>query len=343
MKLQQLRYVCEIVDSGLNVTRAASEMHTSQPGVSRHLKLLEEELGVQIFVRDQKRISSLTPVGESLYQVARRILRDVDNMRSIAEEYRSGEVGDFTVATSHTHARHSLPPVIQRFAVRYPKVRLRLRLGLVAQACRWVSAGEAHLSISTRPNEPFPDMTFLPYSELRRIVLTPIGHPLHEKADVTLQDISEYPIITYDTEFSARSQIDGAFNQAGLVPNVVLSAQDTDTMKTYVRSGLGIAIVASRVFSEATDPDLRAINAQHLFPSSHVTIGLRRYAYLPAYILDFIQMVAPNLPREQVLNAVDFSVRQSLARELRRTERLAAGAVGDGAPPGEGAGEGAGG
>lgn len=295
MKLQQLRYICEIVDRGLNVTRAATGMHTSQPGVSRHVRLLEEELGVQIFVRDQKKIASLTPVGESLFQVARRIMNDVENLRSIAAEFKAGEIGDFTVATSHTHARYSLPPVIEHFARRYPKVRLRLRQGLVPQVCRWVSSGDAHLSISTRPDEPVADVEFHRFGELRRLVLTLPRHPLLRKARVTLPDLAVYPIITYDREFKARRQIEEAFNKEGLEPNVVLSATDADTMKTYVQSGLGIAIVSDMTFSRKVDMRLRAIGVEHLFPSSDLVIGLRRDAYLPAYIREFIRLVAPNL------------------------------------------------
>lgn len=323
MKLQQLRYVCEIVEQGLNVTRAASEMHTSQPGVSRQVRLLEEELGVEIFQRDQKRIARLTPVGESLFGVAQRVMKDIESLRSIANEYRAGEAGDFTVATSHTHARHSLPPTIQRFASSYPKVRLRLRQGLVSQVCRWVTQGEAHISISTRPDEMFPDMTFLPFGDIRRIVLTLPKHPLLKRANVTLHDLVQYPIITYDHEFSARTQIEEAFRNEGLEPNIVLSATDTDTMKTYVQSGLGVAIVAELAYTRSMDPQLRAIGVQHLFPSSKVVIGLRRHAHLPAYMLDFIRLVAPNLQRDQILEAVNFSAR--LATRVSRGRSLPAG------------------
>ena len=305
MKLQQLRYVCEIVGRGLNLTRAARELHTSQPGISRHVRLLEEELGVQIFVRERKRITSLTPIGAAVFSLAKKIVNDVENIRKLTSDFVTGDVGDFVVATSHTHARYSLAPIIERFVKRYPKVRLRLRQGLLPQVCDWVRKGEADLSISTAPDEKYDEVVYLPYGELHRVVLALPDHPLIAKRTaITLKDLARHPIITYDHEFSARLQIEQAFLKKRLKPNIVLSATDTDTMKIYVQSGLGVAIMAHTAYSRQIDLGLRAVDARHLFPSSPVLIGLRRNIHLPAYLLHFVELVAPHLKRHQVIEAL---------------------------------------
>lgn len=304
MKLQQLTYLCAVVDSGLNVTHAARRLHTSQPGISRYVRMLEAELGVEIFVRDKKRIAGLTPVGHSIYAAARRALNETENVKRVVNEFLSGDVGDLTVATSHTHARYSLPSVIERFIKRFPRVRLRLRQGTLSQISKWVGAGEADISIAAPSSDSLPGLVFLPCSELHRIVLTKPGHPLLKSRKLTLEDLAAYPIITYDYEFSARSQIMRAFHRKRLNPNVVLSATDADTMKTYVQCGLGIAIVANTVFDKGRDRGLRAIDAGQLFESNPVYIGLRRNVHLPKYMLHFIELYAPHLSRAAIEQAV---------------------------------------
>lgn len=304
MKFQQLAYVCAIVDSGLNVTQAAKRLHTSQPGISRYVRMLESELGVEIFIRDKKRLAGLTPVGHSVYAAARRALNEAENVKRVVDEFLSGDVGDLTVATSHTHARYSLPAVIERFIERFPRVRLRLRQGALSQISNWVSTGEADISIAAPSPDALPGLVFLPCGELHRIVLTKPGHPLLKARKVTLEDLSSYPIITYDYEFSARSQIMRAFHRKRLVPNIVLSATDADTMKTYVQCGLGIAIMANTVFDTRSDRGLRAIDARHLFDSNPVYIGLRRNVHLPKYMLHFIELYAPNCSRAVIEQAV---------------------------------------
>ena len=304
MKLQQLTYVCAIVDSGLNVTHAAKRLHTSQPGISRYVKMLETELGADIFIRDKKRIAGLTPVGYSVYAAAKRALNETENVKRVVSEFLSGDVGDLTVATSHTHARYSLPSVIERFIERFPRVRLRLRQGNLNQISEWVSSGEADISIAAPSSETLPGLVFLRCAELHRVLLTKPGHPLLKARKVTLDAVAEYPIITYDYEFSARSQIMRAFQSQRLTPNIVLSATDADTMKTYVQCGLGIAIVANTVYDKRRDRGLKAIDAGHLFETNPVYIGLRRNVHLPNYMLHFIELYAPHLSRSDVEQAV---------------------------------------
>lgn len=304
MKLQQLTYVCAIVDNGLNVTHAAKRLHTSQPGISRYVRMLESELGVEIFIRDKKRIAGLTPVGHSVYAAARRALNETENVKRVVDEFLSADVGNLTVATSHTHARYSLPAVIERFIERFPRVRLRLRQGTLSQISSWASTGEADISIAAPSSDALPGLVFLPCGELHRVVLTKPGHPLLKVRKVTIEELSSYPIITYDYEFSARSQIMRAFHRKRLVPNIVLSATDADTMKTYVHCGLGIGIMANTAFDMRSDRGLRAIDARHLFESNPVYIGLRRNVHLPKYMLHFIELYAPHLSRAAVERVV---------------------------------------
>ncbi|MBI3069195.1 MAG: LysR family transcriptional regulator [Betaproteobacteria bacterium] len=305
MTLQQLRYLCRLVDCGLNISQAARTLHTSQPGVSRYLHLLEDELGLQLFVRDKKRIVGLTPAAQAIVAVCRRMVSDADNLEHIAKDYRAGDAGDLTVATFHTHARYTLPPVIERFTRRYPRVRLRLRQGYLSQIAHWVKNGEADLFVATAPSEPVPELVLLPCHELHRVILTPPGHPLLGRRRVALEDVAAYPVMTYDYESAARSQVMRAFHKKHLSPNVVVRATDADVMKTYVQRGVGIAIVAHTAYDRRQDSGLRAIDARHLFESSTVHIGLRRNAYLSNHMMHFIELVAPRLRRAQIESAVN--------------------------------------
>jgi len=304
MKLRQLAYLCAVVDCGLNITQAARQMHTSQPGLSRYIQLLESELKVKIFIRDGKKISALTGVGKEIYLGAKRIVNESKGLSRIASEQLSGYVGDLTIATAHTHARYTLPPVVERFIARYPKVRLRLRQGHPAQIIRWVAMGEADLFITATRVGRYPDLVLLPSHELYRVVLTKPRHPLLKCRDLTLDDVARYPIITYDFEFSAHSQIMEAFRSKRLTPNVVLSAVDADTMKTYVHCGLGNAIVAHTAYDRRRDAGLRCLDARHLFAPMTVYVGLRRYCDLPPYVLSFIELFSPKLTADIVRQEV---------------------------------------
>jgi len=304
MKLQQLAHLCAVVDCGLNITQAAKQLHTSQPGLSRSIQLLEAELKIRIFVRDAKKIAGLTSVGREIYLGAKRVLSESNGLVRTATEHLTGHLGDLTIATAHTHARYSLPPVIDRFIAHFPRVRLRLRQGHPSQIIRWVSTGEADLAITATHMNHYPELALLPSHELHRVVLTKPRHPLLKCRNLTLEDIAAFPVITYDFEFSAGLQIIEAFRAKGLTPNIVLSAVDADTMKTYVHCGLGIAIVAHTAFDPKQDAGLRCVDARHLFEPMTVYVGLRRNSDLPAYILSFIEFFAPELTPDIVRRSV---------------------------------------
>lgn len=295
MNLQQLRSAAEVAVQGLSITRAADRLNTSQPGVTRHLQLLEEELGTSLFVRQGKRIAGLTPAGQALIPIIERTLTGLDDLRRVAQEFSSGAEGELTVATVHTHARYLLPQAIRRFGQEFPRVRLRLRQGNRLQVATWVNHGEADFLISTAPAVAGPDLTYYPCYALHRVIVVPVGHPLDTGRPLTLEEVARYPIITYDREFAARDAIDHAFAERGLMANVVLSAIDADIMKTYVRTGFGIAILAHVTHDPVEDPDLRALNARHLFPSSMVHVGVRRGGVLGRHAAHLISLFAPQL------------------------------------------------
>ena len=295
MKLQQLRYLCEIVKQNLNLSRAADALHTSQPGISRQIQLLEQELGVEIFIRNGKRITSITPPGRAILETARKMLQDADNLKKIGEEFSDRESGGLIIATTHTQARYALPPVIKRFIERYPKIRLTLRQGSPVDISTWVSAGEADIAIATEAIEQFNELVMLPCYQWNRCVIVPPLHPLLKLKELTLESIAQYTIITYDFAFTGRSKINQAFESRGLKPNVVLTAIDSDVIKTYVEIGLGVGILAKIAFDPARDEKLRVIDAAHLFEPSTTRIGISRNNYIRNYVYDFIEMFAPHL------------------------------------------------
>ena len=305
MKLQQLRYLCEVANQDLNLSRAAKKLHTSQPGISRQIQLLENELGVEIFIRNGKRMASITPPGQTIVDIAEKILREENNLRSVGQEFTDKDVGSLTVATTHTQARYALPPTIRQFTTRYPKIKLTIRQGNPTQISKLVTSGEADVAIATEAIEFFHELVMLPCYQWNRCIITPPEHPLLSLREVSLEAIVKYPIITYDFAFTGRSKINQAFEARGLVPNVVLTALDADVIKTYVELGLGIGIVAQMAFDPNRDKHLRSIDAGHLFESSTTRIGIRKNSYLRGYVLDFIQMFSPQLNRTTVKKAMD--------------------------------------
>jgi LysR family cys regulon transcriptional activator len=304
MKLQQLRYLCEIARHKLNLSKAADALHTSQPGISRQIQLLEQELGVEIFTRNGKRITSITPPGRAILETARRMLQDADNLKRIGEEFSDKESGGLVIATTHTQARYALPPVIKRFIERYPKIRLTLRQGSPIEISTWVSSGEADIAIATEAIELFDELIMLPCYQWNRCIVVPPRHPLLQLKELTLESLAQYTIITYDFAFTGRSKINQAFESKGLRPNVVLTAIDADVIKTYVEIGLGVGILAKMAFDPARDKKLRAIDAAHLFEPSTTRIGISRNCYIRHYIYDFIEMFAPHLTAETVKRAL---------------------------------------
>ncbi|GAB1413865.1 MAG: hypothetical protein AMXMBFR31_27150 [Candidatus Desulfobacillus denitrificans] len=304
MNLQQLRYIFEVARSGLNVSEAAGALHTSQPGVSKQIRLLEEELGVDVFVRQGKRLTAVTDPGREVLKIAERLLRDLDNLRSVGQEFGAGESGTLTLATTHTQARYVLPPIIGEFMKRHPNVRVSLRQGSPTQVCEYVLAGEADIAIATEAIGEQNELVMLPCYQWNRCVIARPDHPILKAQPLTLEVIAKYPIVTYDFAFTGRSQINKAFAARGLTPNVALTAIDADIIKTYVALGLGIGIVAYMAFDPAADKGLRAVDAAHLFESATTRLGIRRNAWLRGYAYTFIELFAPHLTRKMVQSAL---------------------------------------
>jgi LysR family transcriptional regulator, cys regulon transcriptional activator len=304
MKLQQLRYICEVARHNLNLSNAAEALFTSQPGISKQIRSLEDELGVDIFVRHGKRVVAVTEPGKAILEIAQRVLKDVENLRQVGEEFTEEDNGHLTIATTHTQARYALPLVIQRFTKRYPGVRLSLRQGSPTQISELVTSGEADIAIATEAIELYEDLVMLPCYEWNRCVLVPPGHPLLKAKKLTLQEMASFPIITYDFAFTGRSKMNQAFADKGLTPNVVLTAIDADVIKTYVELGLGIGIVAMMAYDPKRDTHLRAMDASHLFEPSTTRIGIRKNSYLRGYTYEFIEMFAPHLTRKVVDDAM---------------------------------------
>ncbi len=304
MKLQQLRYICEVARQNLNLSNAAEALFTSQPGISKQIRSLEEELGVDIFVRHGKRVVAVTEPGKAILEIAQRMLKDVENLRQVGEEFTEEDNGHLTIATTHTQARYALPHVIQRFTKRYPGVRLSLRQGSPTQISELVTSGEADIAIATEAIELYEDLVMLPCYEWNRCVLVQSGHPLLKAKKLTLEAMASFPIITYDFAFTGRSRMNQAFADKGLTPNVVLTAIDADVIKTYVELGLGIGIVAMMAYDPKRDTHLRAMDASHLFEPSTTRIGIRKNSYLRGYTYEFIEMFAPHLTRKVVDDAM---------------------------------------
>ncbi|OGA05444.1 MAG: transcriptional regulator CysB [Betaproteobacteria bacterium RIFCSPLOWO2_02_64_14] len=300
MRLEQLRALREIVEQGCNVSRAAQALNAAQPALSRQLRSLERELGVAIFARNRKRLLGLTPPGAAIVEIARRMLDDAANLGKVVAEFAADSMGNLTVATTHTQARYALPAVIRRFAQRYPQVRLMLRQGNPAEIMELVRTGEADLCIGSDSAAASGELAFFACHELQRVVLVPRGHPLPGKRRLTLDALVQYPIITYDTPFIGRSRLVQAFRARGLTPNIVLSAADTDVIKAYVESGLGVAIIAGMAFNARRDRTLRAIDASHLFEPNTIYLGIRRNDFVRGYTFDFIELFAPHLKRADI-------------------------------------------
>lgn len=304
MKLQQLRYLCAIVRNNLNVTAASERLYTSQPGVSKQIRLLEDELGVQIFERTGKQLTGITPAGRAILEQAECALNSVDCIRQLAREFTDPGRGNLSIATTHTQARYALPPVIQGFRQLYPAVGLQMHQGNPEQISDMAASGVVDFAIATEAMEYFEDLVMMPCYSWNRAIIIPCGHPLLGMKSVTLHRLVEHPLLTYVFGFTGRSTLDKAFKSQKLNANVVFVATDADVIKTYVRLGFGVGIVAKMAYDPLIDTDLCAIDASHLFESSTTKIGFRRGMFLRNYHYDFIKLFSSHLTRDLVDAAV---------------------------------------
>ncbi len=304
MNFQQLRYVRETVRQGLNLSEAAAALHTSQPGVSKQIRLLEGELGVDIFVRNGKRIGALTEPGKAALAVIERLLQESENLRQVGREFRDQAAGTLTIATTHTQARYSLPRVVSAFKKRYPRVHLTLKQGSPPQLADMVVSGEADVAIATESLDEYPRLLALSGYQWHHCIVVPQRHPLLREERVTLEHLSRYPIVTYDPAFAGRSHIDEAFRAQGLVPDIVLSAVDSDVIKTYVELRLGIGVIAEVAFDAKRDRPLRSIPARHLFGTMTTRVAVPRGATLRGFVYAFLELFSPQLTRKVIDTAL---------------------------------------
>ena len=303
MKLQQLRYIWEVAHHDLNVSATAQSLYTSQPGISKQIRLLEDELGVEIFARSGKHLTRVTPAGEAIIEMAGEILRKSQNIKRVAEEFSNERVGSLSIATTHTQARYVLPEIIGGFREEFPDVALHMNQGTPVQIAELAASGEVDFAIATEAMDLFTDLISMPCYCWNRSVVVPRSHPLAKEQNLTLARLAQEPIVTYVFGFTGRSKLDEAFLHEGLEANVVFTATDTDVIKTYVRLGLGVGIIASMAYDPEVDSDLVVIDAAHLFASSVSHICFRKGTFLRRYMYDFIERFAPHLDRDAVTQA----------------------------------------
>jgi len=305
MNFQQLRIIREAVRQDFNLTEVANALFTSQPGVSKHIKDLEEEIGVELFVRRGKRLLGLTPPGKELVPVVERILRDTQNLKNIADQFASREHGNLTIATTHTQARYALPEVIKQFKERYPGVHLTLHQGGPTEIAEMLVQGTADIGIATEGLHVAPALAAFPSYSWHHGIIVPHDHPLAKLKELTLEAVAEYPIISYNEGYTGRAQVDRAFQKADLHPDFVLSAIDADVIKTYVEVGLGIGIIASMAFNPAKDTGLKLLNADHLFEKNTTYLAVHRGTFLREYAHQFVLMLAPEIDESALRAAAE--------------------------------------
>ncbi|MDP4077179.1 CysB family HTH-type transcriptional regulator [Acidovorax sp. A1169] len=305
MNFQQLRSVRETVRCGFNLTEVANILYTSQPGVSRQIRELEEELGIEIFVRAGKRLTGLTPPGEAVLPIVERLLHDADNLRRAGQDYSASHEGRLSIAATHSQARYALPQVVRDFRAMFPQVSLHLHQGSPKQVAEMLLSGEADIGVATEALAHYDALVTLPCYRWTHSIVVPPEHPLLALTEpVTLQQLTEYPIITYELGYTGRAHIDEAFAREGLRPNIVLSAMDADVIKTYVELGMGVGIVASIAVDPERDRQLRMLEARHLFEVNVTRLAVRKGTWLRGYAYSFIETFAPTLQREAVEKAV---------------------------------------
>ncbi|GAA6173042.1 HTH-type transcriptional regulator CysB [Colwellia sp. KU-HH00111] len=304
MKLQQLRYIVEVLNNNLNVSATAEALFTSQPGISKQVRMLEDELGIQIFGRSGKHLTHVTSAGQEVINIAQQILSKVEGIKAVAREHTQPDEGKLRIATTHTQARYALPEVIQGFIKKYGKVSLQMSQGTPAQISDAAAKGDADFAIATESLHLYNDLVMLPCYHWNRSIIVRKDHPLARKQDLTIQDVAKYSLVTYVFGFTGRSELDAAFEKAGVEPKIAFTATDADVIKTYVRLGVGIGVIASMAIDPKIDHDLVAIDASHLFKASTTKIGFRRGSFLRGYMFDFIERFAPHLTKHVVTQAM---------------------------------------
>ncbi len=309
MKLQQLRYIVEILKNDLNVSQAAQSLYTSQPGVSKQVRMLEDELGVQIFSRSGKHFVDVTPVGRVIIEMAQDVLLRSNEIYRVSDEFSTKSSGKLSIGVTHTQARYVLPEIIKQFVEEFPEVSIDMHQGTPQQVARMASEGEVDFAIATEAVHDHTSLMKLPSYEWNRAILVPKGHPLQDISYITLKDVAEYPIVTYVFGFTGRSKLDKAFSEAGLKPRVVCTAADADVIKTYVRLGMGAGILA-RMALDKRDDDLSIIDASHLFETSVTQLCFRKGIFLRHYMYRFIEMFAPHFTREEVDRYLNMSIKE---------------------------------
>jgi len=311
MKLQQLRYIWEVSKHDLNVSVTAQSLYTSQPGISKQIRLLEDELGVEVFSRSGKHLTRVTPAGEAILKIAGEILSKVESIKQVALEFSDEEKGSLSLATTHTQARYALPPIIKEFIDSYPEVSLHMHQGTPIQISEMAADGTVDFAIATEALELFSDLIMMPCYKWNRSIVVPEGHPLTQVSELTLEDVARYPIVTYVFGFTGRSKLDDAFLSRGLSPKVVFTAADADVIKTYVRLGLGVGIVAKMACDEVAE-GLVTLDASHLFEPSITKIGFRKGTFIRGYMYEFIETFAPHLTRDVIEEAISRGTREEI-------------------------------
>lgn len=305
MNLQQVESVLGIVSNGFNMSKAAEALGRSQPTLSRQIQDLEKELGIRIFARTRNKVVALTPRGEEIVRIGQRILRDVRNLGELGKLESATGTGELKIATTHLHARYSLPRVIKSFAERFRDVQLTLKQGDPIQCCELVARGEADIGVTTVGGKPGADLVAIPAFQLTRCVIAPRDHPIARETSLTLKKLAEYPIVAYSAPFSGRWIVEEAFARAGLRPRIVCSAIDADVSKTYVELGMGIAVLATIAFDPAYDRALVALDAGHLFRPNILNLVFRKHGYLSRHVFVFVSMFAPHIDQELIRRGME--------------------------------------
>jgi len=306
MKLQQLRCVYQIVQNGFNISKAAESLHTSQPGVSKQIQLLEDEVGIKIFQRNGKRLTGLSDAGNALYKSISEIIREVANIKNISNEYEKDDTGTFTIATTHTQARYKLPKVVEAFVKKYPKINLNIHQGDPSQVTEQILKGDADVGIATESIGHNDNIICIPCYSWNRVLVFPKNHLLMKAKEITLQDIASYPMITYDYAFTGSTIVSEVFKQVNISPNIMLTAIDADVIKTYVELNLGVGLIAEMAYDKNKDSALGSRDVSHLFPTSTTYIGIRKETFVRGFVYEFIKMFTPDI--------TDFDLRNFLKK-----------------------------